>query len=147
MKLWLGIDPGKSGGIAFIPEAGEPWAVSMPDTAKDLWECLQSAKLKMIQDSDCTAVLERVRSSPQMGVTSSFTFGRGYGQLEMALLAAGIRYEDVTPQKWQKFLGCLTGGDKNVSKSRAQQLFPSIKVTHAIADSLLIAEYARRNNL
>jgi hypothetical protein len=41
-------------------------------------------------------------------------------------------------------MGCLTKGDKNVSKSRAQELFPSIKVTHAIADALLIAEHNRR---
>jgi len=41
----------------------------------------------------------------------------------------------------------MTGGDKNVSKRRAQELFPEIKITHAIADALLIAEYARRTNL
>ncbi len=38
----------------------------------------------------------------------------------------------------------LTKGDKNVSKRRAQELFPALKVTHAIADALLIAEFARR---
>jgi len=41
-------------------------------------------------------------------------------------------------------MGCLTKGDKNVSKRRAQELFPALKVTHAIADALLIAEFARR---
>jgi hypothetical protein len=39
---------------------------------------------------------------------------------------------------------CLTGGDKNISKRRAQELFPSLKITHAVADALLIAEYGRR---
>ena len=46
--------------------------------------------------------------------------------------------------RWQKYLGCLTKGDKNVSKAKAQELFPDLKITHAIADSLLIAEYGRR---
>ena len=88
--------------------------------------------------------IEHVHSMPGQGVASSFKFGQGFGHLEMALTAARIPFTYVTPQKWQKELGCLTGGDKNVSKSRAQQLFPHIKVTHAIADSLLITEYCRR---
>ena len=33
--------------------------------------------------------------------------------------------------------------DKNVTKNRAQQLWPTIKVTHAIADALLLGEYCR----
>jgi hypothetical protein len=33
-----------------------------------------------------------------------------------------------------------------VSKRKAQELFPGIKVTHAIADALLIAEYNRRTS-
>jgi len=41
-------------------------------------------------------------------------------------------------------MGCMTKGDKNVSKRKAQELFPSMKVTHASADALLIAEYGRR---
>jgi hypothetical protein len=53
-------------------------------------------------------------------------------------------FEEVSPQKWQKAMGCMTKGDKNVSKAKAQQLFPQLKITHAIADALLIAEYARR---
>ena len=40
MKLSIGIDPGASGGIAFIqdnkPEVS--WAVKMPETLADLWE-------------------------------------------------------------------------------------------------------------
>jgi hypothetical protein len=79
-----------------------------------------------------------------MGVKSAFTFGEGYGRLQMALTALGIPYERIRPAMWQKAMGCLTKGDKNVSKSRAQELFPSIKVTHAIADALLIAEHNRR---
>ena len=79
-----------------------------------------------------------------MGVVSAFTFGRGYGNIEMALTAAGIPFERVRPQVWQKALGCLTKGDKNITKRKAQELFPSIKVTHAIADSLLIANYGTK---
>jgi Holliday junction resolvasome RuvABC endonuclease subunit len=79
-----------------------------------------------------------------MGVKSAFTFGNGFGHLEMALTAAGIPFERVRPQVWQKALGCMTKGEKNVSKRKAQELFPSMKVTHAIADALLLAYYGSR---
>jgi hypothetical protein len=39
---------------------------------------------------------------------------------------------------------CLTKGDKNVSKAAAQRLWPKLKITHANADALLIAEYGRQ---
>ncbi len=61
------------------------------------------------------------------------------------LIASRIPFEEVTPQKWQKTLSCLSRGDKNITKAKAQQLFPGLRVTHATADALLIAEYARRH--
>lgn len=143
----IGIDPGKSGGIAWIQD-GKPCVEKMPDTAKDLWQLVESISQVFCQlyykKIDCKAYIEQVHSSPQMGVVSAFTFGQGFGQLEMALTAAGIPFERVRPQVWQKAMGCMTKGDKNVSKAKAQELFPTMKVTHSTADALLIAEYGRR---
>lgn len=146
MKLNCGIDPGASGSIACIPDndPSKAWAIKMPETLGDLWEAIKGANS---QDYEPIFILESVHSMPGQGVSSSFKFGRGFGTLEMALTAAGIRFEYVTPQKWQKALGCLTKGDKNVSKAKAQQLFPHLKITHAIADGLLIAEYCRRTSV
>jgi hypothetical protein len=62
----------------------------------------------------------------------------------MALTAAGIPFERVRPQAWQKAMGCMSKGDKNITKRKAQELFPQIKVTHATADALLIATYGTR---
>jgi len=142
MKLYIGLDPGKNGGIAFIAATGNPWAHKMPETDRDI--------LDLLRDSICmaepVAALELVHSSPQMGVKSAFTFGHGYGGLEMALVALNIPFRHVRPQAWQKALGCMTRGDKNVSKRRAQEIFPMIKVTHSVADALLIAEYNRITN-
>jgi crossover junction endodeoxyribonuclease RuvC len=135
----IGIDPGKSGGIAWIQD-GKACVEKMPDTLQDLWELLRD----IAAEGRCKAYLEQIHSSPQMGVVSSFTFGNGFGHLEMALTAAGIPFERVRPQVWQKAMGCMTKGDKNVSKRKAQELFPQIKVTHAIADALLIASYGAK---
>lgn len=148
MNLFLGIDPGKSGGIACIPDRGDPWAFKMPETLKDIFDAVAEIRHNVDEawgESDVVAVLEQVHSMPGQGVTSCFTFGEGYGALQMALIAAGIPFVKVTPQKWQKALSCMTGGDKNVSKRKAQELFPTIKVTHAIADSLLLAHYAKNH--
>jgi crossover junction endodeoxyribonuclease RuvC len=139
MKVFIGIDPGQAGGIAFVTADGKAWFHKMPETDSDVLDILDSAN-----EYEKRALLEKVHAMPKQGVTSSFTFGVGYGALGMALLASRIPFERVTPQAWQKAMGCLTGGDKNVSKRKAQELFPTLKITHAVADALLIAEYARR---
>ncbi len=77
------------------------------------------------------------------GGQGSFTFGRGYGWAEMALTANGVTVRDVMPMTWQARMECLTGGDKNVSKRRAAVMFPRERLTHAVADAILIAEYGR----
>ena len=41
---------------------------------------------------------------------------------------------------------CLTKGDKNVTKSAAQRLYPDRKITHADADAILIARYCYEVN-
>ena len=75
---------------------------------------------------------------------STFKFGRGYGFLRGAITALKYPLHDVSPQRWQRALGCLTSGNKNISKQMAQQLFPQLKITHSIADAVLITEYGRR---
>jgi hypothetical protein len=140
MKTIIGIDPGKSGGIAWIGN-GAPCVEKMPDTLKDLFDLL----LDISYEGNATAYLEQVTSSPQQGVKSAFTFGNGFGHLEMALTACSIPFQRIRPQAWQKALGCMSGGDKNVTKRRAQELFPHLTITHATADALLIAEYGRRH--
>ncbi len=133
---FIGIDPGKSGGIAIIDETGA-FAIKMPDTEKDIFEYLRD------NSHNAFCLIEQVHAMPGQGVTSMFNFGMGYGGLRMALIAANIPFETVTPQRWQKALGCQTKGNKNVTKKKAQELFPDIKITHAVADSLLISHYLK----
>lgn len=146
MKNYIGIDPGKSGGIAIVSADTnlKPFCCKMPETERDIWDLIVS--LKDWRDYPSVAVIERVHAMPGQGVTSMFTFGQGYGSLRMALIAAGIPFQEVTPQRWQKDMGCRTGGNKNISKAKAQQLFPLMKITHAHADALLIAEWGRTKN-
>jgi hypothetical protein len=137
--LYLGIDPGVSGGIAALDEHGTViWAEKMPATEADILHHLTK------YDRVARAVLERVWSSPGWGHVGAFKFGLSYGALRMALTAARFPFEEVLPRTWQKELGCASGKDKNITKRRAQALFPTLTVTHATADALLLAEYCRR---
>jgi hypothetical protein len=144
-KIYIGIDPGKSGAIAFLPSEGDPWIVRLDYTDHDIKTAFYDAlRYGSEMDWKTSAVLEKVHSSPQMGVKSSFSFGQSFGKLEMLLACLQIPFEYVTPSKWQGDMKCRTKGDKNVTKAAAQRLFPSIKITHRNADALLLAEYARR---
>jgi hypothetical protein len=152
MRTIIGIDPGKNGAIAWITD-GKPCVEKMPDTLKDLWELIRDIERDTAYEHGvCVSYIEQVTPMPSfgsgprrsMGATSAFAFGRGVGNLEMALTASGIPLMRVTPKKWQGAMQCLSGGDKNKTKARAQELFPSLKITHATADALLIAEYGRR---
>jgi crossover junction endodeoxyribonuclease RuvC len=151
-KYYLGIDPGKSGGLCRLSESGEVAALSvMPDTELDTWQWFQGWGTEF-------ALIELVHSMPQQGVSSTFTFGKGYGGLRMALTAVGIPFETVTPQAWQKGLG-ITPKKKIESKAEfkarlrafAQRLFPSLDLWGrtkgeqlSVCDALLIAEFNRR---
>jgi crossover junction endodeoxyribonuclease RuvC len=140
----IGIDPGKSGGIAWC-NAGVMQAWPMPKTEYDIFSMLRDMKF-----DDSFAYLEKVHAMPGQGVTSMFTFGQGYGFLRGCLTALKIPFEDVTPQKWMKGLsishkrGASKAEKKNALKQKAQQLYPSMKIDLKIADAILLCEYGRR---
>ncbi len=145
--FYIGIDPGKSGGLAVLDASGKlVEAYKMPLTLHDLanyfW-CKESFDAKVALERVNAGVWGKGKEGQRMGVTSAFTFGRSYGALEGVVAASGFPMVYVTPRVWQAKLGCLTGGNKNISKAAAQQRWPSHKWTHATADAALIAEWLR----
>lgn len=144
-KAIIGIDPGANGAIAVLSDTGDVFSYKMPDTPKDLFDLLKGIKNKY--HLECT--LEKVGGMPKMGGSSMFNFGKGYGYLEMALIANEIKTTTVSPQAWQKTFLIGTKSKlsttewKNKLKAKAQQLYPSLKVTLGNADALLILEYAK----
>lgn len=137
----IGIDPGKTGAAAIMSTSGEVIDVLEYNklTEREIVETLSGYK------GDVTRVwIEKVASRPAQGVKSVFTFGDNYGWWRGVITTLKFPFETVTSVKWQRYLGCLSKGDKNVTKQKAQQLFPDLKVTHAKADAILIAEFGRR---
>lgn len=160
----VGIDPGQSGGIAKLKQDGSRWlpsAIRMPGTEQGISDYLWSLYRESIEGNcEILCFLEHIQPMPIIkrkktatgevreevnpGLNQMGGFMCHYGFLRGALVTIGLPFEDLRPQAWQKLLGCMTRGNKNISKSRAQQLFPSMTITHAIADSLLIAEAGRK---
>ena len=150
-SLYIGIDPGKSGSIALIKSDGGNkkeliTTIRFNTTEADVAWAFRDVLEEHIK---CTlfASIEKVSSMPGQGVSSTFKFGQWYGFARGLLYAYQIPFEFVTPSKWQKRLGCLTKGDKNITKDKAQRLFPKQKIIHATADAILIAEYTRITSL
>ena len=165
--VYVGMDPGASGGIAYIKN-GVAEAGKQAVTDADTWLVVSSiVKANTVYGAETLfrhnvfAVIEKVGGYIKGGEDGSggaqpgsaaFKFGASYGKLLMALTAAGIPFEEVTPQKWQKGLGVPPRKKdetktqfKNRLKAKAQQLFPGVKVTLAVADALLLAEFCRRS--
>jgi len=153
--MFLGIDPGRRGGIVALHEDGRvARAIPTPESERDVlntlhW-CTHFNDGYTDRQEAAHAVLERVWSSPGWGHAGSFRFGVSVGELRMALTAEEIPFDEVLPRAWQKAMGITFKKwtppieRKRITRRRAQQLFPGITVTHAIADALLLAEFCRR---
>src|SRR6266702_3361153 len=97
--LICGIDPGLDGALAFIDSAslrivamiGMPTLILGKSKGTKREISARSLVVEIERELDQPVVyqvfLERVASSPQMGVTSAFQFGRGYGIIEGVLAA------------------------------------------------------------
>lgn len=143
MVLFIGIDPGAGGGIAAVTETGRHFAsAKTPDTRRGVIAFVE----QLATMGETHVLIEQVHSSPQMGVVSAFSFGQSFERVLMACEAARLTYELITPRKWQSIMRCQTGGNKRISKQIAEKRFPTVKVTHAVADALLLAECCRRLN-
>ncbi len=160
--IYLGIDPGLTGAVArigYVDIVGmrvgradyKTWDAP---TAKDgkhtvlLPVEMRRILLEAVSGQECVVFLEKVHSMPKQGVSSSFNFGEGYGIWQGLIVGLGLRWEKVTPQRWQKEMLAGMQGGKDASIIKAQELFPqaelSRKKDHGRADALLIAEYGRR---
>lgn len=164
-KIYLGIDPGVSGGMAVI-SGGVVRSLKMPTSHTDVWEWMSNVDLSSDPaglPADVFAVIEQQIPRP----TSFFDKGIGkfrssilkstcllYGDYQLLrgmLIGASIPFEECPPKRWQQGLKipprAKSENDtqwKNRLKAKAQSLFPKEKITLATADALLICEYCRR---
>lgn len=128
-SLFLGVDPGKTGAIAFLdPVSMDLLVHDMPlsktTTGKEEIDLRALAfLLSPISGFDrLIGVIERVSSRPNDSGPGAFTFGQGYGALRMGVIGHGYEDHYVTPAVWKKHF--KLNQDKGVSRSYAQTRFP-----------------------
>ena len=148
MQLYpfIGIDPGKSGGIAYIDtEQGIAGTEPYSDTA--LIDLCADARGRNVM-----CCLEKVGARPGQGVVSMFSFGQSVGYIKGVLESFRIPYQEISPQKWKKEFGL--NSEKAASAEVCRKLFPDVsllasprckKPHDGMAEALLMAEYARRH--
>ena len=124
MNLIMGVDPGKTGAVAFLDEAGN--LVHVEDMAQLTGAALGTWLVDLLDDLAPDRVVEAwvedVHSMPKQGVRSVWTFAEGHGVILGALGAARIRTELVTPARWKKAAGL--NKDKTASRLRASTRWP-----------------------
>lgn len=150
--IYIGIDPGKKGAMAVIDSE----TIDLPVVIKFSPEAYRSILLhargmKCTLGKEVKCCLEHVGAMPGQGVTSMFHFGENFGYIRGLLEAFEIPYELVRPQKWKKEFSIT--GEKNSSIEVCKRLFPGVDLRRSercrkdddgLAESLLMAEYARR---
>ena len=154
-KVFLGIDPGLSGALAFYDvEDKSLEIIDMPVT-----EVTRNGKTKREVAAALVAssvagrkiefsVIERVGAMPGQGVTSVFSFGKSAGIVEGVLAAYEIPTHLATPQSWQKMFGVRAG--KDGSRDCAMRTFPAYtdyfkrKKDDGRSDAALIALYCSK---
>lgn len=154
--IYIGIDPGKNGGIAVIHDVNKYNHKVIDNHVYSDDKLIELVKLyeyiHRVDNEYIFCILEHVHAMPKQGVSSTFNFGMNFGFIQGVLKAYGIPYELVTPQKWKKEFSCTS--DKNTSIEVCKRLFPNVNLKatdrcrkdhDGMAEALLIAEYGRRH--
>ena len=144
---YVGIDPGKSGGIMVIDEDGKAEAYKCPEKVLDM-----SILFKLIigdtAPENVSLLMERVWARPGNAVRAAFTYGVNYGQWLGVSSSHEVKMNTVIPSEWIRWIGCPKALKsvirKRWLKEKAQELYPEIKrVTLKTSDAILITKYAK----
>jgi crossover junction endodeoxyribonuclease RuvC len=137
----LGVDPGVTGGIAFL-FANRVVAEDIPTAGGEVDVDTLVRRVREMQPA--LAIIERANAMPKQGVSSTFKYGVAYGALRTVVALCNIPYRLVTPGKWKNHFGL----DRDKEKSRALAIqfrpgcgFFSRKKNHGRAEAALIARY------
>ncbi len=141
------IDPGQSGGICAMFD-DKLIAHKCPKTPKEMFEITQ--KLQWTCKSNgfpVLGIIEKVHAFPTDARSSAFKFGKNFGIWIGILESLSIKYEMVTPQKWQKQFELPKNKQqrKKELKMIAKEFYP--KATLYTADAICIGLWGKNNEL
>jgi len=170
-KTYLAIDIGKQGALAVLKDGVvETYRMPMIKTDLDVHELLDIVS-KVCSDDYPHVIFEHLGVIFGSGKSTALSMGYQSGIIEAACICAGSPYTKVKAKEWQKeiFKGLeeitkpsKTAGAKPVRDTKAmalvavKRIFPQLKLTFGeratvphdgLIDAVLIAEWARRQNL
>jgi hypothetical protein len=156
--IYAGIDPGKTGSVAFLSSDGTPIGA----VAKMPWQGdrllareLFHAMVAMVSQGELLKVtVEKVHSMPgdKNRLRSMWTFAQAYGGILAVVDMLECPVQFVAPQTWKKKMVVdINKTDKKAASLEvARNLFPSMskalekKSSHNLAEAALICEFGRR---
>ena len=157
MKQIIAIDPGASGGIAWVDNDGIVQAAPMPDGMTTRCDFLRDLHADVFMP---TAIIEDVGKHVQgNNAQNSATFAAHCESLKTALYMIGIPFEEVPPKTWQAVFSGLPKAPpkadhntkervkrerKNAIKEKMARIFPHLAVTLKTADALGILYWAMK---
>jgi hypothetical protein len=155
--MHIGIDPGLSGAIAFLPAGREAYVVDMPVSkisdkgfVKNAVDVDKLAQLLRVSTTgfdivEAHAWVERVSAFPGQGVASMFSLGMSYWGAVGALAGVGIDHTLIEAKDWKNRYHLAK--DKGLSLALARRLYPAVdlglKKNHGRAEALLIARHGQ----
>lgn len=171
MKTIVSIDPGSKGFISVLyPDGKREFFAIEGHTHRDVANFIMS-----INPENTVCVMEEVHAIKGSAAGATFSFGEIFGFLKGVITASGFAYHLVQPKEWQSKVwinedkvykygkpNAKTGKcsrlieTKATSINAAKRLFPEIDFKRTPkcinlddnkVDSVLIGEYARRENL
>lgn len=172
-RLWVGIDPGKSGGIVAMNNECQmkKWIIPLVGDSIDM-KTLYDIFTPLKEKYAVTLILEEVHSIYGTSAGSNFTFGFVCGAIEAIVISHGFKLIKIAPKKWQaeiwqnsdiQYKPVEPGKTKKQVNTKltslicAKRLFPNFdfrksdskRVTKdhdGIVDACLLAETGRRKN-
>ena len=139
---YIGIDPGKSGGICCFGE--EVVAKKCPETFGKMHQTL---KLLIAETPPCDVYvfIEQVWAFPSDSSKTAFTFGTNYGAWQTACEVEEVNISLIRPRLWQGFFDSPKS-DKKTRKRWLKELaqeFCDFRVTFNTSDAILIAKFCK----
>lgn len=95
--MYVGIDPGKRGGICFLNKQGLIEHLQIMPAFENLAVLLENSRELIMH-----VCVEKSQSFSQQGLASTFNYGVGYGIIQGILITLKIKHSLVPPRTWQK---------------------------------------------
>ncbi|MFA5453647.1 MAG: hypothetical protein WC248_08750 [Candidatus Methanomethylophilaceae archaeon] len=157
---YLGIDLGKTGGLALLNSAGKIVTYeAMPETPEEIIKSLInlcSWALEGEVQASVHIVMESVSPRPEEGVVSVATFAKHCGGvyytcIMIHLTMDGVQFPSrIAPMLWKKTFGLIDSKASKYEKKKASVDFVNARYKqgfkykdNGITDAILIAEHAR----